>query len=177
MNKSGKNVVIIPSDNNPPKGYPVKKGFMVSLTIPTTGNSAITYRVLDQTLTQLMKINGKDSIELTPTEVKGAPKTFEILAPGMSQGLQLNFTSYLMVFLDDGVVMKVVICGPGRNILMKIKPTESEEECRVCLRLRRLWSSRSWIVGSNAIVRFRQLLRQSSFHWIINDGVIGRIRR
>nr|XP_058946642.1 uncharacterized protein LOC131774603 [Pocillopora verrucosa] len=93
MNKSGKNVVIMPSDNNPPQGFPVKKGFMVSFTKPTTGNSAITFKVMDQTLTQLMKINGKDKVELIPTEVKSAPKTFEILAPGMSQGGQQYYLS------------------------------------------------------------------------------------
>ena len=87
MNKSGKNVVIMPSDNNPPQGFPVKKGFMMSFTKPTTGNSAVTFKVVDPASNQLMKINGADSVKLIPAEVKGAPKTFEILAPGMSQGL------------------------------------------------------------------------------------------
>ena len=99
-------MVIMPSDNNPPQGFPVKKGFMVSFTKPTTGNSAITFKVMDQTLTQLMKINGKDKVELIPTEVKSAPKTFEILAPGMSQGLWFNFTSCLVVNLRVGFLSR-----------------------------------------------------------------------
>lgn len=87
LNKSGKNVVLMPSDSNPPQGFPVKKGFMMSFTKPTTGNSPITFKVVDPASNQLMKINGKDSIELTPSVTKGAPTTCEILAPGMSQGL------------------------------------------------------------------------------------------
>ena len=76
---------------------------------------------------------------------------------------------------------------------MKIKPT-SEAEHRFCLWLCRLRSSENWIV----IVRSRIInqsqssipglvicwffcfyfrLRQSSFHWIISDGVINGIRR
>ena len=77
----------MPSDNNPPQGFPVKKGFMMSFTKPTTGNSPITFKVLDPASNQLMKINGKDDIVLTPSLTKGAPTTCEILAPGMSQGL------------------------------------------------------------------------------------------
>ena len=115
MNKSGKNVVIMPSDNNPPQGFPVKKGFMVSFTKPTTGNSAITFKVMDQTLTQLMKINGKDKVELIPTEVKSAPKTFEILAPGMSQGLWFNFTFCLVVNLRVGFLSQQSRSG-SRNL-------------------------------------------------------------
>ena len=87
MNKSGKNVVLMPSDNNPPQGFPVKKGFMMSFTKSTAGNSPITFKVLDPVSNQLMKINGKDDIVLTPSLTKGAPTTCEILAPGMSQGL------------------------------------------------------------------------------------------
>lgn len=87
LNKSGKNVVIMPSDNNPPQGFPVKKGFMMSFTKPTTGNAPVTFKVVDPVSNQLLKINGKDLIELVPSEVKGAPTTCEILAPGMSPGL------------------------------------------------------------------------------------------
>ena len=87
MNKSGKNVVLMPSDKNPPQGFPVKKGFMMSFTKPTNGNSAIKFTVLDPVSNERMKINGKDDIELTPSLTKGAPTTCEILAPGMSQGL------------------------------------------------------------------------------------------
>lgn len=87
LNKSGKNVVIMPSDSNPPQGFPVKKGFMMSFTKPTKGNAPVTFKVVDPASNELMKINGNDSIVLVPSEVKGAPTTCEILAPGMSPGL------------------------------------------------------------------------------------------
>lgn len=86
FNKSGKNVVIVPSDNNPPNGFQVKKGFMVSFTKPTKGNLPIVFKALDPATQRLMKMNGNDSIELVPSEVKGNPSIVEILAPGMSQG-------------------------------------------------------------------------------------------
>ena len=70
---------------------------------------------------------------------------------------------------------------------MKIKPTESEEEYRCCLRLRRLRSSENQIVGVVSgrlyserlragividwFLRFCLRLRQSSFHWITSDLV------
>lgn len=87
LNKSGKNVVIMPSDNNPPQGFPVKKGFMMTFTKPTTGNTAVVFKVVDPVSSQLMKVNGKDSIEMVPSEVKGVPKVLEIAAPGQEQGL------------------------------------------------------------------------------------------
>ena len=86
LNKSGKNIVIVPSDNNPAQGFAVKKGFMMSFTKPTKGNSPIMFKALDPATQQLMKMNGKDSVELVPTEVKGKPTPVEILVPGMSQG-------------------------------------------------------------------------------------------
>ena len=82
----------MPSDANPPQGFPVKKGFMMSFTKPTTGNSPVTFKVLDPVSNQLMKINGKDDIVLTPSLTKGTPTTCEILAPGMSQGLWFDLS-------------------------------------------------------------------------------------
>ena len=86
MNKSGKNIVIIPSDNNPPQGFQVKKGFMMSFTKPTKGNSPITFKAMDPSTQEIMKINGKDTVECVPTEVKGVPVTVEIFAPGKPSG-------------------------------------------------------------------------------------------
>lgn len=86
LNKSGKDLVIIPSDNNPPQGYQVKKGFILSFTKPTKGNWPVVFKALDPSTQKLMKMNDKDTIEVVPTEVKGLAKTVEILAPGMNPG-------------------------------------------------------------------------------------------
>ena len=86
LNKSGKNIVIVPSDNNPAQGFQVKKGFMMAFTKPTKGNSPIVFKALDPATQQVMKMNGEESIKMTPTEVKGEPTKVEILAPGMSPG-------------------------------------------------------------------------------------------
>ena len=79
---------------------------------------------------------------------------------------------------------------------MKIKLTESEEEYRCQLRLRRLRFSKYWIAGVVSGTRrinqskclrtgivigwflhFGLRLRRSSFHWIISVGVISGIGR
>ena len=101
-----------------------------------------------------------------------------------------------LVFTSDGVVVGVVIGSLEWYDLVKIKATESEAEHWFCLWLRRLRSSENCIVGvarrSGRInqwqcsipglaigwfFHFRFRLRQASFHRIISNGVINRIRR
>ena len=102
-----------------------------------------------------------------------------------------------LFFTSDGVVAGVVIRSAERYDLVKIKPTESEaERYWLCLCLRRLRSSENCIVGvasrsgrinqwqcsiPNFVIGcffcFCFRLRQSSFHWIISDGVVNGIGR
>ena len=59
---------------------------MMSFTKPTKGNSPITFKAMDPSTQEIMKINGKDTVECVPTEVKGVPVTVEIFAPGKPSG-------------------------------------------------------------------------------------------
>ena len=98
-----------------------------------------------------------------------------------------------LVFTYYGIGVGVVIRSAERYDLVKIKPTESEEEYRCCLQLRPLRSSENQIAGVVSrrlyseglrtgivmgwFLRFYLRHRQSSFHWIIGIGVISGIRR
>ena len=94
-----------------------------------------------------------------------------------------------LVFTSDGVVVGVVIRSEERYDLVKSKPTVSGAEYRVR-------SSESCFVGVASrsgrmnqsqcsipdlviglFFRFCFRLRQSSFHWIISDGVVNGIGR
>ena len=101
-----------------------------------------------------------------------------------------------MVFTSDGVGVRVVIRSAERYDLLKIKFSESEAEYRFLLLLRRLRSSENCFVeiGSRGgrinqstssipsivigwFFRFCFRFGQSSFHWIISDGVISGVGR
>ena len=101
-----------------------------------------------------------------------------------------------MAFISDGVVVGVVVRRVERCDRVKIKPTESEAEHRFRLWLCYLRSSenyrvgvasRSWRINQSQcskpglvigwFFRFCFRLRQSSFHWIISDGVVNGIER
>ena len=86
LNKSGKDIQLIPSDGDPPQGYTVKKGFMMTITKPTKGNLPISFRAVDPSDQKIMKINGKEDIALKPTPQKATPTTMEILLPGQTAG-------------------------------------------------------------------------------------------
>ena len=89
VNRSGKDIVVMPSDNNPPLGWKVKKGYIVKLTKSSTANAPIALTAKDPSTQELVKINGKDSVVLKPSETKQAPETYEILLPGMKPGMLL----------------------------------------------------------------------------------------
>ena len=101
-----------------------------------------------------------------------------------------------LVFISDEVVVGVVIRSVEWYDLVKIKPTESEAEHRFRLWLCYLRSSenygvgvasRSWRINPPQCLipglvigwffRFCFRLQQSSFHWIISDGVVNGIGR
>lgn len=83
MNKFGKNIVLMLSDNNFFQGFFVKKGFMMFFIKLIIGNLFIMFMVLDLMLNQLMKINGKDDIVLILSLIKGVFIICEIFVLGM----------------------------------------------------------------------------------------------
>ena len=62
---------------------------------------------------------------------------------------------------------------------VKTTLSESQAEHRFHSRLRRLWSSENQIAGveNRSRSHFSFWLRQSSFHWIVSDGVLSGIGR
>ena len=118
------------------------------------------------------------------------------MSPARAKTRTLKCTDYRLVFTSNRVVVGVVIRSEERYDLVKIKPTESEAEHRLCLWLRHLRSSENCIVGVASrsgkinqsqclfpglviglFFRFYFRLRQCSFHWIISDGVVNGIGR
>lgn len=83
MNKFGKNIVLMLSDNNFFQGFFVKKGFMMFFIKFIIGNLFIMFKVVDLMLNQLMKINGKDDIVLILSLIKGVFIICEIFVLGM----------------------------------------------------------------------------------------------
>ena len=82
INKSGKDVVIRSSDNNPKQGWTVKKGYMMDITKGTMSTQPITLIAQDAKGTPLA-INNKMNVILTPKATKDQRVSLVISGQGM----------------------------------------------------------------------------------------------
>ena len=142
--------------------------------------------------------NKSDLWDIMVYHYEALPRTLYVL--GCAENAKWrNGPSWLalrLVFTSDRVVVGVAIRSVEWCDLVKIKPTDSEAEHCIRLWLRRLQSSENGIVGVASrsgrvnhsqcpirglvigwVFRFCLRLWQSSFHWIISDGVISGIGR
>ena len=82
-NQAGRDIVLMSSDKMPPKGLTIIKGVMLDFVKQFSGAAKVTFTAKDVMTGQLIYLNGKKSITLTASSVKGHKFTiFATTKPG-----------------------------------------------------------------------------------------------
>lgn len=83
LNRAGKDIILTSSDNVPPKKITIIKGVMLDFVKQFTGAATVTFTAQDALTGQLIYLNGKKSLTLKASSVKGQKFTiFASTKPG-----------------------------------------------------------------------------------------------
>lgn len=94
MNKAGQDVLVRTSDNNPSKGWKVKKNFMMDITKGTTSAQPVTLAASSVDGKQALTLNGKMEVALKPQVTKGKKEVLVLGTSGEWLNDELQFQFY-----------------------------------------------------------------------------------
>lgn len=73
INKVDRNVILFSSDNDPPQGFKIKRGFIVTLSKTLSSKQLITFRAIEDPSRAKVLLSGKEAMEVTAKQGKPSP--------------------------------------------------------------------------------------------------------
>jgi propanediol dehydratase large subunit len=73
INKVDRNIILFSSDNDPPQGFKIKKGYVVTLSKTLSSKQKILFRAIEDPSRAKVLLNSKESMEVTATQGKPSP--------------------------------------------------------------------------------------------------------
>ena len=86
-NNVGKNIILFPGDNDPPQGFKIRSGYIVSLSKTLSSQQTVTFRAIEDESRAKVLINGKESIKVTA--VKGKASPVDVTLAGKFSGFKI----------------------------------------------------------------------------------------
>lgn len=83
-NKDSRNIILFPSDNDPPQGFKVRRGYVVSLSKTLNSKQTVTFRAIEDESRAKVLLNGKESIQVTAA--RGKPTPLDVILTGKILG-------------------------------------------------------------------------------------------
>ena len=94
-NNVGKNIILLPSDNDPPQGFKIRSGYIVSLSKTLSSQQTVTFRAIEDESRAKVLINGKESIKVTA--VKGKASPVDVTLAGKFSGFKISLYTVLLL--------------------------------------------------------------------------------
>ena len=68
-----RNIILFSSDNDPPQGFKIKRGYIVTLSKILSSKQKISFRAIEDPSRAKVLFNGKESFEVTAKQGKPSP--------------------------------------------------------------------------------------------------------
>lgn len=73
INKVDRNIILFSSDNDPPQGFKIKRGYIVTLSKTLSSQQMVVFRAIEDPSRVKVLLNGKEWIEVTAKQGKPTP--------------------------------------------------------------------------------------------------------
>ena len=80
INKVDRNIILFSSDNDPPQGFKIKQGYVVTLSKTLSSKQNVVFQAIEDPSRAKVLMNGKESVEMTAKQ--GKPTSVAITLTG-----------------------------------------------------------------------------------------------
>ena len=99
MNKVDSNIIVFSSDNDPPQGFKIKKGYVVSLSKTLSSKQNIRFWAIEDPSRAKVSLNGKEGIEITGKQ--GKPSAVVVTMTGKTLSQYYCFFPMLLLCISS----------------------------------------------------------------------------